>query len=490
MSIALSIAPNQTITISEQRLGRMLSGDKNKATHLGLWERIKDFFLPEKKKDALNALYDLVYGPDNAPNNNEQPLANRILSFEKIKNLAEPDYQKLFKVEENENLGTITFTVNDVVITQKEFAHLSREDQLFFDAYRTEQLNINRALQNRFEESAQEQVNDAITKNPQASNLSQLNVDLPRMRVQFDGYDMFTADGVPEPTKKERLNNFLDKLSPQQKVALNILGTQTAAADVMTIVDTVSKKYNFAKASTSNLFDVDPTGNLVINTVLTVDMPDELFQEYRNRLEQDFRYPQQSAQTTFLVSKEGKVTCVGLNITNHANSILSTNLATPEPELFTLLTYLKKVVKETDVAWEYASKRASDTSAEAKNAFYCQALMKRIDACTPQEKQQILANLSGPFGVNLTSLLEFAVEQVGKNSDDPRLISTVMNYANLLSDTTVALRAQISPGKPADGVSIEVSDFSEVEHAEAAALLLIGLTPELLQGNPLPNYPE
>lgn len=48
--------------ISDARVTAMKDGDKRRATHMGIWDKIQDFFRTEKKQDALNALYEAIHG--------------------------------------------------------------------------------------------------------------------------------------------------------------------------------------------------------------------------------------------------------------------------------------------------------------------------------------------------------------------------------------------------------------------------------------------
>ncbi|WP_438806994.1 hypothetical protein [Sodalis sp. (in: enterobacteria)] len=67
MSLSLKVYIGQhSLAIDPSRIGRLLSPDKDYATHLGIWDRIKNFFRPHNKSDALDCLYRLIHS-DNLP---------------------------------------------------------------------------------------------------------------------------------------------------------------------------------------------------------------------------------------------------------------------------------------------------------------------------------------------------------------------------------------------------------------------------------------
>ncbi|WP_083339003.1 hypothetical protein [Chromobacterium sphagni] len=61
MSTSIHVNTRQTaFSLSNERAARMMSGDKQTATHMGLWDKFKDLFRAEKKQDALNTLFELT----------------------------------------------------------------------------------------------------------------------------------------------------------------------------------------------------------------------------------------------------------------------------------------------------------------------------------------------------------------------------------------------------------------------------------------------
>ncbi|MBP4044444.1 hypothetical protein [Chromobacterium violaceum] len=91
MSSSINLNTRQSaFSLSNERAARMMSGDKQTATHMGLWDRFKDLFRSEKKQDALNALFDLV--------NSQQGPARSFHVFNQLAQMAAPDNRTLFTV--------------------------------------------------------------------------------------------------------------------------------------------------------------------------------------------------------------------------------------------------------------------------------------------------------------------------------------------------------------------------------------------------------
>lgn len=64
MSLTLNVNHGQQIsacTLNDSRVKRMMSGNHDTAVHMGLWDRFKDWFRIEKKAEALENLYKLLY---------------------------------------------------------------------------------------------------------------------------------------------------------------------------------------------------------------------------------------------------------------------------------------------------------------------------------------------------------------------------------------------------------------------------------------------
>lgn len=49
MPVTLNFGNHQNYTLNESRLAHLLSADKEKATHMGRWDKLRDHFRSEKK---------------------------------------------------------------------------------------------------------------------------------------------------------------------------------------------------------------------------------------------------------------------------------------------------------------------------------------------------------------------------------------------------------------------------------------------------------
>lgn len=103
----------QSLNISRNRLNTLLSAkNKDEATAMGLWDRFKDLFRTNKKKEVLSNLYDFI--------TNEQPIKNTCVTecdlgcvslFNKLKECANEAHQDLFKTEYDTNKNEISFFI-------------------------------------------------------------------------------------------------------------------------------------------------------------------------------------------------------------------------------------------------------------------------------------------------------------------------------------------------------------------------------------------
>ncbi|MWT74249.1 hypothetical protein GQM18_25450, partial [Escherichia coli] len=63
--------PQKDYKINNSRINHMLSGNKEEATHMGLWDKFCDLFRPEKKADVLENMYNLLYPHDSSASVND-----------------------------------------------------------------------------------------------------------------------------------------------------------------------------------------------------------------------------------------------------------------------------------------------------------------------------------------------------------------------------------------------------------------------------------
>lgn len=90
MSVTLSFREYDNFVISESRMEKLLEGDQKRATALTIWEHIKDFFLTDKKKDALHLLFHIIH------RENEK---DKLAAFNKLSSFATPGYEEHFSVK-------------------------------------------------------------------------------------------------------------------------------------------------------------------------------------------------------------------------------------------------------------------------------------------------------------------------------------------------------------------------------------------------------
>ncbi|SQM12140.1 Salmonella outer protein D [Escherichia coli] len=102
MSINLTInSTNSTkiITISESRAQRFLSGNKEVALYMGLWDKIADFFRAEKKADAMALAWEFLFPVSDDTTTTSDPFKETINVFNRMKAISDhPEAFDLGKV--------------------------------------------------------------------------------------------------------------------------------------------------------------------------------------------------------------------------------------------------------------------------------------------------------------------------------------------------------------------------------------------------------
>lgn len=107
MKISLNFAQYQQFHITESRLSRLMHTDRTHATKMGVWDHIKDFFRKEKKSEALNTLYTLLYNDKGK---------DKLDAFNQLRTFALPVLQDQFvkKIDNNE----IQFIIGQYTVEQ------------------------------------------------------------------------------------------------------------------------------------------------------------------------------------------------------------------------------------------------------------------------------------------------------------------------------------------------------------------------------------
>ncbi|EGJ0368809.1 SPI-1 type III secretion system effector SopD [Salmonella enterica] len=123
MPVTLNFGNYQNYTLNESRLAHLLSADKEKATHMGRWDKLQDHFRSEKKDHALEVLYSIIHGQGRGEPGemdvNVEDMA-KIYAFKRLQNLACPAHQDLFKIKMDASQTQFLFIVGDTVISQSK----------------------------------------------------------------------------------------------------------------------------------------------------------------------------------------------------------------------------------------------------------------------------------------------------------------------------------------------------------------------------------
>ena len=90
MNVNLDFGNYNNYNVSESRISRMMQADRKSATHINLWDKIKDFFRTDKKADACKELYNLLHNTEGS---------DKFDSFNKLKSFASPEHQQYFTKE-------------------------------------------------------------------------------------------------------------------------------------------------------------------------------------------------------------------------------------------------------------------------------------------------------------------------------------------------------------------------------------------------------
>ncbi|KMN83401.1 hypothetical protein JW897_22825 [Chromobacterium alkanivorans] len=121
MSSSISFsAGGPAFSLSNERVARMMSGDRQTATHMGLWDKFKDVFRAEKKQDALNTLFKLV---------DSQSPARSFDIFNRLAQLATPSNRTLFTVAvaPEQGGGKISYCINGQPLKTERLSPEGRE---------------------------------------------------------------------------------------------------------------------------------------------------------------------------------------------------------------------------------------------------------------------------------------------------------------------------------------------------------------------------
>ncbi|WP_434632831.1 hypothetical protein [Chromobacterium sp. CV08] len=122
MSTSISLDTRQTaFSLSNERVSRMMSGDKQTATHMGLWDKIKDLFRTEKKQQALDTLFELT--------NTWRGPSQSFYAFNQLARMATPNNRTLFTMAVSPEQADyrINYCINGHVVKTEQMSPAARD---------------------------------------------------------------------------------------------------------------------------------------------------------------------------------------------------------------------------------------------------------------------------------------------------------------------------------------------------------------------------
>lgn len=324
MSLSIQSANfNYPLEINESRIGRLLSSDKNYATYMGIWDRIKDFFRPQKKAEVLEQTYTLIHN-DHLEKTNEHggkldSLRCTLSAFEKLKSLAIEENKKLFRIEKNHYNGIDFYIGSTLVKSLDNYA----------PAYYMHQLNHHSELKRVINEK----VTDALIINNAANKFNdkapeRLLNDMLRLSGDsaIDGISIASSHATPDHIT-ELTNTFYSSLTVPQRAALLEVGSQSGFAYVFDSLSSVSNDFinNFilmcVSPSTTLQHNADSSDIAVFQTIRR--MPNNgRYQEAKQLFSQQDCYPVIQMDTAFIISEDGKVDCVRFHVSDNIGASL------------------------------------------------------------------------------------------------------------------------------------------------------------------------
>ncbi|MGX8940440.1 hypothetical protein ACWWJF_07780 [Symbiopectobacterium sp. Eva_TO] len=130
--MSLSIQGNSLFTfnrtLSDENIQRAInSSSKDEAIHVGIWEKIKDWFCGTKASEALEKIYELTHSNDEPAT---ESVLKKITAFYQLKEMAHPAYQDRFQafITQNNEDGIYTFSFSiKNVMDERELVYGSTE---------------------------------------------------------------------------------------------------------------------------------------------------------------------------------------------------------------------------------------------------------------------------------------------------------------------------------------------------------------------------
>jgi len=224
MSISLDFGRYNNYEISDSRICKMMGGDRKNATKMNLWEQFKDLFRADKKSDAYNELYNMLHDTERC---------DKLDTFNKLKKLAKPEHQVLFKKEifrdnvkfsiGNECISTTSIQKLINVSEQTSLPAMSElEERLFLDM-----LDTLRAKESQLVSSRPSDIRNS-TSYEHCYEL--LNLYRPQEEIDSIGTEWRMADSLTK--SEEDLLRCLNAGSMTSFSQFYFMGYQKKASDV------------------------------------------------------------------------------------------------------------------------------------------------------------------------------------------------------------------------------------------------------------------
>ncbi|WP_074012005.1 hypothetical protein [Candidatus Sodalis sp. SoCistrobi] len=239
MSLSLQVDIGQrSLAIKTSRIGRLLSSDKDYATHLGIWDRIKDFFRPYNKSEALDNLYRLIHSdnPPETPGDEAKltPLYTAINAFNNLKALAKDDDKALFHIRENHYHG-VNFYIGDTCVKSLDNIDPDHSPVSALAVYYLQQVTQHPDVKQHISQTVRDLLANDSHMAMGNTAPHRLLIDMWRLsngsiidgRPLYDGVSRMTEGEITDVT-----NGLYQKLTPPQRAALVELGSQSGFADV------------------------------------------------------------------------------------------------------------------------------------------------------------------------------------------------------------------------------------------------------------------
>ncbi|AWK13800.1 hypothetical protein SK355_12530 [Candidatus Fukatsuia symbiotica] len=498
MPILVSFKEYSHIHLTSERVARLIRGGKKEAMYLGPLDRTKEIFRKTKKRGMLLALHEFLHQlqqkdkfTDLDLNHNPySKMAALVNSFNRFVELLPPDNQPLCKIKHDINANSSEFIINNEMLC---VVHNLTTDYLLCCE---ERLNCDEYIRKALSSSINKDYNTTI-ESKKNNNNQQLFADICRASYYIDGNRMLIDDQLTCCQKKKNTENFLKKLTPEQRIAVDILCTQTLSAHIIELLDENSETHILftGKNQHWNIETDNTDGSIKVEFLITQDLTDNLFTErckmktenqyyhekkYKVSLKKhNASFPRLHIRAAFSIDKAGQTSCQDFNV----NDTL-TCLSQKNPSEILPLTYFNKMIIETNNAWQNLGEEGQKEFSFDQSNFYHVQLNKYLQIYSDEEKKKMLENLEEKSGKRWRDIMNFVAQQVKKNvTNNNKLVVTVEKHALMWNVLLSMLREMHGEEKKAEGKAGKASlmkDMNELQASENIILSRIGIESSML----------